>query len=146
MRLELLDVSRQRTQSDDEISFREQRNLFTLFCSIRRPYITFKLPRGDMDTPPQFLPISGDQGVSLPPSLEWRVWSSSSGNNYHAAHRSLSSRAWIFYGTVRIFFTLSHILLEQSWKSLFRNMSSHKGSVPSSKAWFHNIWLTISKC
>ena len=24
-----------------------------LFCSIRRPYITFKLPRGDMDTPPR---------------------------------------------------------------------------------------------
>ena len=23
------------------------------FCSIRRPYITFKLPRGDMDTPPR---------------------------------------------------------------------------------------------
>ena len=25
----------------------------TLFCSIRQPYITFKLPRGDMDTPPR---------------------------------------------------------------------------------------------
>ena len=23
------------------------------FCSIRRPYITFKLPRSDMDTPPR---------------------------------------------------------------------------------------------
>ena len=23
------------------------------FCSIRRPYITFKLPRGDLDTPPR---------------------------------------------------------------------------------------------
>ena len=34
-------------------------------CSIRRPYITFKLPRGDMDTPLQFLPISGDWDVSL---------------------------------------------------------------------------------
>ena len=32
----------------------------TGFRSIRRPYITFKLPRGDMDTPPQFLPISSD--------------------------------------------------------------------------------------
>ena len=55
-----------------------------LFCSIRRPYITFKLPRGDMDTPPQFLPISGDRDVSLPLSLEWPVWSSSSGNNGHS--------------------------------------------------------------
>ena len=28
-------------------------NSTLLFCSIRRPYITFKLPRGDMDTPPR---------------------------------------------------------------------------------------------
>ena len=27
--------------------------------STRRPYITFKLPRTDMDTPPRLLPISG---------------------------------------------------------------------------------------
>ena len=57
MRLELFNVSRrwprQRTQSNDGTSFREQRNFFTVFCSIRRPYITFKLPRGDMDTPPR---------------------------------------------------------------------------------------------
>ena len=32
---------------------REQRNIFTAFCSIRRPYVTFKLPRGDMNTPPR---------------------------------------------------------------------------------------------
>ena len=32
---------------------RDQRNLFTAFCSTRRPYITFKLPRRDMDTPPR---------------------------------------------------------------------------------------------
>ena len=57
MRLELFDVSRrwpkQHTQGNDGTSFREQRNFFTLFRSIRRPYITFKLPRGDMDTPPR---------------------------------------------------------------------------------------------
>ena len=55
MRLELFDVSRrwprQRTQSDDRTSFREQRNIFTVFCSVRRPYITFKLPREDIETP-----------------------------------------------------------------------------------------------
>ena len=34
--------------------------------STRRPYITFKLPRADMDTPPRLLPISGDRDVSLP--------------------------------------------------------------------------------
>ena len=57
MRLELFDVSRrwprQRTQSDDEDSFVNSGILFTAFCSIRRPYITFKLPRGDMNTPPR---------------------------------------------------------------------------------------------
>ena len=54
----------------------------TVLCSIRRPYITFKLPRGDMDTPPQLLPISSDRDVSLLLSLEWPVWSSSRGNNW----------------------------------------------------------------
>ena len=29
------------------------RTQLSFFCSIRRPYITFKLPRGDMDTPPR---------------------------------------------------------------------------------------------
>ena len=57
MRLELFDVSRrwprQRTQSDDEVSFVNRGILFTGFCSIRWPYITFKLPRRDMDTPPR---------------------------------------------------------------------------------------------
>ena len=41
--------------------------------STRRPYITFKLPRADMDMPPQLLLISGDWDVSLPLSLEWPV-------------------------------------------------------------------------
>ena len=27
--------------------------IFSVFCSIRRPYITFKLPRRDMDPPPR---------------------------------------------------------------------------------------------
>ena len=73
MRLELFDVRgrwpRQRTQSDDKVSFVKCGILFTAFCSIRRPYITFKLPRRDMDTPSQFLPISGDRDVSLQLSL-----------------------------------------------------------------------------
>ena len=68
----------------------------TVLCSIRRPYITFKLPRGDMDTPPQLLPISSDRDVSLPLSLEWPVWSSSSGNNCHPVQRSLSSGASVY--------------------------------------------------
>ena len=179
MRLELFAVirrwPRQRTQNDDGTSFREQRNFFTVFRSIRRPYITFKLPRGDMDTPPRpcnffrylaigmchfchlwngmcdrhraeitvmqfrghslpvhhfvaarwdlhlvpycqpssperFLSITGHWDVSLPLSLEWHVWSSSSGNNCHAVHRSLSSGTSLCDGTVRIIFTLYHIV------------------------------------
>ena len=73
------------------------------FCSIRRPYITFKLPRGDMDTPQQFLLISGNRDVSLPLSLEWPVWSSLSGNNCHAVQRSLSSGASVYESIMEFF-------------------------------------------
>ena len=97
--------------------FREQRDpFFIAFCSIRRPYIIFKLPRGNMDTPPQFLPISGDRDVSLPLSLEWPVWLSSSGNNCHAVHRSLSSSASLWSGT----FTLSHIISRAHLRDFFQ--------------------------
>ena len=58
---------------------------------------------GHASTPPQFLPISGDRDVSLPLSLEWPVWSSSSGNNCHAVHRSLSSGASVYECTMGIF-------------------------------------------
>ena len=51
---------------------------------------------GHASTPPQFLRISGDRDVSLPLSLEWPVWSSSSGNNCHAVQRSLSSGASVY--------------------------------------------------
>ena len=64
--------------------------------STRQPYITFKLTRADMDTPPRLLPISGDRGVSLPLSLEWSVWSSSSGNNCHPVQKPLSSGASVY--------------------------------------------------
>ena len=59
--------------------------------------------------PTRSLPITGHWDESLPPFLEWHVWSSSSGNNCHAVHRSLSSGASLCDGTVR-FFTLSHIV------------------------------------
>ena len=75
----------------------------TVLCSIRQPYITFKLPRGDMDTPPQRLPISSDRDVSLPLSLEWPVWSSSSGNNCHPVQRSLSSGASVYESIMGFF-------------------------------------------
>ena len=46
-----------------------------------------------VQSPTHYLPITGHRNVSLPPSLKWHVWSSSSGNNCHAVHRSLSSGA-----------------------------------------------------
>ena len=81
------------------------------FRSIHRPYITFKLPRGDMDTPPQILPIYSDRDVSLPLPLGWPVWSSSSGNNCHAVQRSLSSGASVYESIMGFFFfTSSHFI------------------------------------
>ena len=43
-------------------------------------------------------------------SLKLHVWSSSSGNNYHAVHRSLSSGASDYECTMGIFFTSSHFI------------------------------------
>ena len=42
-------------------------------------------------------------------SLEWHVWSSSSGNNCHAVQRSLSSGASV-YECIMVFFTLSYFV------------------------------------
>ena len=77
--------------------FREQRDPFfsIFFCSIRRPYITFKLPRRDKDTPLRLcnLPDLRRLGCVTSAHLELPVCSPSSGNNCHAVHRSLSSGA-----------------------------------------------------
>ena len=56
-------------------------------------------------TPPQLLPISGDRDVSLPLSLEWPVWSSSSGNKSSSSEVTLFRCAslWEYNG---IFFYL----------------------------------------
>ena len=53
-----------------------------------------------VQSPTQYLPITGHRNVSLPPSLEWHVWSSLSGNNCHSVHRSLSSGASVCGCTV----------------------------------------------
>ena len=82
----------------------------TVFNSIPPPYITFKQPRSDMDTPPQLLPISSDRDVSLPQTLERPVWSSSSGNNCHPVQRSLSSGASVYESIMGFFFTSSHFI------------------------------------
>ena len=42
--------------------------------------------------------------MSLPLSLEWHVWFSSSGNNCHAVHKSLSSGASVCECTVGFYF------------------------------------------
>ena len=65
---------------------------------------------GHASTPPQFLPISGDRDVSLLLSLEWPVWSSSSGNNCHAVQRLLSSGASVYESIMGFFFTSSHFI------------------------------------
>ena len=65
---------------------------------------------GHASTPPQFLPIFGDRDVSLPLSLEWPVWSSSSGNSCHAVQRSLSSGASVYESIMGFFFTSSHFI------------------------------------
>ena len=52
-------------------------------------------------------------------SLEWHVWSSSSGNNCHAVHMSLSSSASVYECTMG-FFTLSHFISQIRPRDLFR--------------------------
>ena len=78
-------------------TFREQRDPFfsVFFCSIRQPYIAFKLPRRDKATPLRLWNFSDLRRLGCVTSahLEWPVWSSSSGNKCHAVHRSLSSGA-----------------------------------------------------
>ena len=138
MRLKLFDVSRrwprQRTQGNDGTSFREQLNFFhylPLNSSALYYLQTSTRRNGHASTPPQFLPISGNLDVSLLPSFEWHVWSTSSGNNCHSVHRSLSSGASLCDGTVR-FFTLSHIIrqtvfyntLLKGWLVVFYGIST----------------------
>ena len=59
-----------------------------------------------VQSPTQYLPITGHRDVSLPLSLEWHVWLSSSGNNCHAVHRSLSFGASIYDCTAGFYLVL----------------------------------------
>ena len=98
MRLELFDVRRrwprQRTQHDDERGFVNSRILFSLSSSVQ--FVGLILPsnsHAEIKTrlyASAIFPISGDWDVLLP--LIWNGLSSS-GNNCHAVHRSLSSGA-----------------------------------------------------
>ena len=49
----------------------------------------------DFLSPPSYIIVQ-----SPTQSLEWHVWSSSSGNNYHAVHRSLSSGTSVYECTM----------------------------------------------
>ena len=125
MRLELFDVSRrwprQRTQSNDGTSFREQRNFFPVFRSIRRPYITFKLPRRDMNTPPR--PRNSFRYLAIGMCHFCHLW-----NGMCDRHRaeitvmqftghSLPVHHFVRHGGA---FTLSHIVSQAHLRDLFR--------------------------
>ena len=78
-------------------------------------------------------------------SLEWHVWLSSSGNNCHAVHRSLSSGASV-YECIMGFFTLSQFV-SQFPPTRFLSLTGHWDvSLPSGAslwngifAWAYNI-------
>ena len=56
-----------------------------------------------VQSPTQYLPITGHRDVSLPLSLECHVWLSSSGNKCYAVHRSLSSGASVYDYTAEFY-------------------------------------------
>ena len=91
------------TQGNDGTSLHEQWNFHCLpFNSSALYYHQTPTRRyGHASTPMRSLPITGQQNIWLPLSLEWHVWLSSSGNNCHAVHGSLSSGASLCDGTVR---------------------------------------------
>ena len=76
------------------------------FCSIRRPYITFKLPRGDMDMPLRLRNFFRYLVIGM---CHFRyLWNGlcdrSSDNNCHAVQRSLSSGASVYESIIGFFF------------------------------------------
>ena len=66
------------------------------------------VPYYQPSTPARFLSIIGHWDVSLPLSSVWQVWSSSSGNNSHAVHRSISSGASLFLRHSENFYLVSY--------------------------------------
>ena len=66
------------------------------------------VPYYQPSTPARFLSIIGHWDVSHPLSSELQVWSSSSGNNYHAVHRSISSGASLFLRHSENFYLVSY--------------------------------------
>ena len=66
-------------------------------------------------SPTNWLPVSPSYKIVQSPtqSLEWHVWSSSSGNNCHAVHKSLSSGASVYECT------MSHIVSQGRLRDFF---------------------------
>ena len=145
MRPGLFGVSRRwpkkRTRGNDGTSLREQRNFYCLpFNSSALYYHQTPTWRyGHASTPTKSPPITGKRNMQLPPSLEWHVCSSSSGNNCHAVHRSLSSGASLCDGTVgflpcpilsaKLYFTywLEHLASKLHDRLCKTNLRGHRG-------------------
>ena len=80
------------------------------FCWLSLPHLVSNssdLQLTDFLSTPNYIIVQSPT-QSPTQSLGWHVWSSSSGNNCHAVHRSLSSSASVYDCTMG-FFTLSHI-------------------------------------
>ena len=86
-----------------------------------------------VQSPTQYLPITGHRNVSLPSSFEWHVWSSSSRNKCHAVHRSLSSGASVCDCTAG-FYLVPYC--QPSPPTRFLPITGHRNvSLPPSSEW-----------
>ena len=81
-----------------------------VYNSVRSPTATRTGTGTNLSSVLTELYISSTSTQSPTRSLKSHVWSSSSGNNYHAVHRSLSSGASVYECTMGISFTSSHFI------------------------------------
>ena len=100
-------------------------------------------------TPTVWLPVLTELYNSSTPtqsptqSLEWHVWSWSSGNNCHAVHRSLSSGTSVYECKMGIFFTLSHFI-SQIPPTRFLSITGHWDvSLPSGASLWNGIFARV---
>ena len=96
------------------------------------------------DPPTVWLPVLTElyncsTSIQLPTqSLEWHVWSSSSGNNCHAVHRSLSSGASVYECTMGIL--PCPILLAKSTYAISPHKCPRNVSLPSGASLWNGIF------
>ena len=73
-------------------------------------------------------------------SLEWHVWSSSSGNSCHAVHRSLSSGAWVYECTMG--FLPCPIFFNQAPPYAISSYNCHRNvSLPSGASLWNGMFI-----